>query len=133
MPREHFDLPQLPELVPHFHWAVKKNGFLFLAGMLGMDRDGNIVDGGLEAQVRQALQNTKDALDLAGAKPEDIVQLMAFFKAGGDLSFPEEFGLVVAAKQEILPGAEPAGTAVRVSELFLPEFLVEIQCVAAVG
>jgi enamine deaminase RidA (YjgF/YER057c/UK114 family) len=134
MPREHFDLPQLQQLtdmIPGFHWAVKKNGFLFLAGMIGLDRDANVVEG-LEGQVRQALENTKETLDLAGAKPEDIVQLMAFFKAGGDRSFPEEFGLVVAAKQEILPGAEPAGTAVRVSELFFPNLLVEIQVVAAV-
>jgi enamine deaminase RidA (YjgF/YER057c/UK114 family) len=117
--------------VPGFHWVVKDNGLLFLAGMIGLDREGNVVEG-LEAQIRQSLENTKEALDLAGAKPEDIVQFMAFFKTGGERSFVEEFGLVVAAKQEILPGAEPAGTALRVSELFFPDLLVEIQVIAAV-
>lgn len=129
---QYVDLPHLKDMVPGFHWGVKSNGFLFLAGMIGLDREGNVVEG-FEAQVRQSLENVKETLDLAGASPEDIMQFMAFLKVGDEASFVDQFGVVVQAKNDILPGAEPAGTALRISELFFPNLLVEIQVVAAVS
>lgn len=132
MTRESFDLPHLADLVPGFHWAVKQNGLVFLAGMIGLDQEGQVVEG-YEAQVRQSLENVNDTLALAGSEPSDIVQFMAFLKTGSDLPFPDQFGMVVAAKEEILPGSAPAGTAVRVDELFFPNLLIEIQVIAAVS
>ena len=46
---------------------------MFLAGQVGMDRDGKLVGGGVVAQFEQALANLLTALAAAGGQPADLV------------------------------------------------------------
>ena len=49
--------------------AVTGGRTVFLAGQVGMDRDGKLVGGGVVAQFEQALANLLTALAAAGGQP----------------------------------------------------------------
>ena len=51
---------------------------VYLAGQIGMDRDSNVVGGGIVAQFEQALGNMLIALAAAGGQPEDLVSLTIY-------------------------------------------------------
>src|SRR5215469_6538233 len=51
---------------------------VFLAGQIGMGRDGRVVAGGVVAQFEQALANLLTALAAAGGQPEDLVSLTLY-------------------------------------------------------
>ena len=51
---------------------------VFLAGQIGMDRDGKVAGGGVVPQFEQALGNLLTALAAAGGQPEDLVSLTIY-------------------------------------------------------
>jgi enamine deaminase RidA (YjgF/YER057c/UK114 family) len=131
MAHEVFDPEHLKGMVPGFHSAVKSGGLIFMAGQVAFDEKLEVVSGGLEAQTRQTLLNLKEVLELAGGRPEDLVQFMIFYKEVEGLSVSEAVGALVPLKNEILPGSAPVGFACSVKELLLPGLLIEIQAIAA--
>ena len=53
--------------------AVRVGELLFLSGVMGTKPGGGgLADGGIEGQTRQALENVKSALALAGAAMNDV-------------------------------------------------------------
>ena len=46
---------------------------VFLAGQTGVDRDGNVADGGVVPQFERAMTNLLTALGAAGGLPSDLV------------------------------------------------------------
>ncbi len=129
MPRTVPPLPGIPASRLPFSRIVEANGFVFLAGQVGLDKDLKIVDG-LEAQTRQALENIKEVLALAGSSPADIIQLMIFYKHTPGLVLNDAVQEFVQIKNDVLPGSAPVGFACSVHELLDPAFLVEVQAVA---
>ena len=104
---------------------------VFLAGQVGMDRDGNVVSGGVVAQFEQALANLLTALAAAGGQPGDLVSLTIYIV---DLADYQAHAIQIGAVWRRLAGAEyPAMAGVGVSRLWDPEALVEIQGIAAVS
>ncbi len=130
MPHEVFDPEHVRDMVPGFHSAVKSRGMIFLAGQVGLNEKLEVVEGGLEAQTRQALLNIREVLELAGAGPDDLAQFMIFYKDVEGLSIAEAVSGLVPLKNEILPGSGPVGFACSVKELLFPELLIEIQVIA---
>ncbi len=51
---------------------------VFLAGQIGMDRDGKLAGGGVVPQFEQALGNLLTALAAAGGQPADLVSLTIY-------------------------------------------------------
>ncbi len=47
---------------------------VYVSGQVPVGPNGQIVEGGIEAQTRQVLENIKAALALAGAAMEDVVK-----------------------------------------------------------
>jgi len=111
--------------------SVPARRMVFLAGQVGMDRDGKVVSGGVVAQFERALGNLLTALAAAGGQPGDLVSLTIYLvDLAGYQAHPGEIG----AAWRRLAGAEyPAMAAVGVSRLWDPEALVEIQGIAAVS
>ena len=104
---------------------------VFLAGQVGMDRDGQVVSGGVVAQFEQALANLLTALAAAGGQPGDLVSLTIYIV---DLADYQAHGKQIGAAWRRLVGAEyPATAGVEVTRLWDPEALVELQGIAAVG
>ena len=104
---------------------------VFLAGQIGMDRDGKVVDGGIVPQFEQALANLLAALAAAGGHPADLASLTVYLT---DLKDYQAHGKDIGAVWRRLAGPEyPAMAGVGVTRLWLPGALVEIQGVAVVN
>jgi enamine deaminase RidA (YjgF/YER057c/UK114 family) len=111
--------------------SVTESRLVFLAGQIGMDREGNIVSGGVVAQFEQALTNLLAALAGAGGRPEDLVSLTLYIV---DVEDYQAHGSQIGAVWRKLAGTQyPAMAGVGVTRLWVPEALVEIQGIAAVS
>jgi enamine deaminase RidA (YjgF/YER057c/UK114 family) len=115
-----------------FSHAVAATGrMVFLAGQTGVDRDGNVAEGGVVQQFERALTNLLTALGAAGGLPSDLVSLTVYLT---DMAGYQARGKEIGAVWRRLAGAEyPAMAAVGVTRLWLPELLVEIQGIAVVS
>jgi enamine deaminase RidA (YjgF/YER057c/UK114 family) len=110
--------------------AVTAGRMVFLAGQVGMDRDGKVVSGGVVAQFEQALANLLTALGAAGGAPGDLVSLTIYIV---DLADYQAHAREIGAVWRRLAGTEyPATAGVGVTRLWDPEALVELQGIAAV-
>jgi enamine deaminase RidA (YjgF/YER057c/UK114 family) len=104
---------------------------VFLAGQTGVDRDGNVADGGVVPQFERAMTNLLTALGTAGGLPSDLVSLTIYLT---DVPDYQAHVREIGAVWRRLAGTEyPAMAAVGVTRLWLPELLVEIQGIAVVS
>jgi enamine deaminase RidA (YjgF/YER057c/UK114 family) len=111
--------------------SVTASRMVFLAGQVGMDRDGKLVAGGVVAQFEQALANLLTALAAAGGQPDDLVSLTIYIV---DMADYQVHGKQIGAVWRRLVGADyPATAGVGVTQLWDPKALVELQGIAAVG
>ena len=88
--------------------SVTAGRMVFLAGQVGMDRDGKVVSGGVVAQFEQALANLLTALAAAGGQPGDLVSLTIYLV---DLADYQAHGKQIGAAWRRLVGAEYPATA----------------------
>ena len=111
--------------------SVTASRMVFLAGQVGMDRDGRVVDGGVVAQFEQALANLFTALGAAGGHPADLVSLTIYIV---DLADYQAHGKQIGAVWRRLAGTDyPATAGVGVTRLWDPAALVELQGIAAIS
>ena len=115
-----------------FSHAVAATGrMVFLAGQIGIDRDGKLAEGGVVPQFGQALGNLLTALAAAGGQPSDLVSLTIYLT---DVEDYQAHGKEIGAVWRRLAGTEyPAMAGVGVARLWLPEALVELQGIAVVS
>lgn len=106
--------------------AVRVGDVVFLSGVLGTKPGGaGLADGGIEGQTRQALENVKENLALAGAKMEDVAKCTVF------LTDVANFAAMNKVYHEFFPTDPPARSTVAVAALVVPNALIEIECTAA--
>ena len=104
---------------------------VFLAGQIGMDRDGQVAPGGVVAQFEQALSNLLAALAAAGGHPSDLASLTIYLT---DVEDYQAHGKEIGAVWRRLAGSDyPAMAGVGVTKLWLPGAMVEIQGIAVVS
>ena len=104
---------------------------VFLAGQTGVDRDGNVADGGVVPQFERAMTNLLTALGAAGGLPSDLVSLTIYLT---DMADYQAHAREIGAVWRRLAGTEyPAMAAVGVTRLWRPGLLVEIQGIAVVS
>ena len=108
---------QAVEVAPNARW-------LHISGQLGIGPDGKLRDG-IAAQAEQAWTNILNILSAAGMGAADIVKITTFVVSAGDV------GAVRVAREAALGSVRPASTLLVVQALANPEFLVEIEAVAA--
>jgi 2-iminobutanoate/2-iminopropanoate deaminase len=115
-----------PQAVGPYSLGIRSGGFLFLSGQLGLDpNSGRFVEGGVEAQTRQALLNIKSVLKDAGRDLSDVVKTSVF------LSDIEDFPKMNAVYAEFFENDPPARSTMEVGAL--PKLgLVEIEVIAKV-
>lgn len=108
--------------------VVRRGEFLFLAGQVATDADGNVIGAGdMKAQVRQVLENMKTVLASQGADFADIVKITIYTT---DIDAYLQTGEI---RQEYWQGIAPASTLVQIERLARPVFLVEIEATAIVS
>jgi enamine deaminase RidA (YjgF/YER057c/UK114 family) len=115
--REFFEQTGIPAAV----WA---GNTLRLTGHTGDAPDGSYPEG-LEVQLRATFANIELTLTEAGLGWPDVVEINAYH-----VGLLDQTELVLRFAAEFLDVPFPAWTAVGVTELFVPEALVEVRCVA---
>jgi Putative translation initiation inhibitor, yjgF family len=107
--------------------AVRAGHQLHVSGHTGEDQQG-LFPTQPEDQIRGTFRNLTETLSVAGMDWSDVVSLTSYHVG---LRGQEEAVLRVAG--EFLEAPFPAWTAVGVTEIWPPEALIEISCVAQLG
>ncbi len=115
-----------PPFSPYSHTVEAPAGvrWLHISGQVGVRPDGSLSEGGA-GQMEQTWRNLLAALADADMGPHDLV------KVTGYLTRPDEVPLYREVRDSLLGGAQPASTLLLVAGLAHPDWLVEIEAVAA--
>jgi enamine deaminase RidA (YjgF/YER057c/UK114 family) len=97
---------------------------VFGAGQTGVDTDGRIGEG-IEEQSRLTWRNIEGVLAGAGMEISDIVQVTMLLVSRDDLATAR------AVREAFLAGHRPASTLLFVAGLAHPDWLIEVDFVAA--
>ena len=97
---------------------------IHVSGQVGMRPDGRVAEG-IEAQLACAWQNILAILAASNMAAADIVKVTTY------LTRAEDFKVHPRIRAQYLGDARPTATAVCVSALAAPEFLCEIEAIAA--
>ncbi len=126
MKKEVLTSSKAPKAIGPYSLGIRSGGFLFLSGQLGLDPEsGEFVEGGVEAQTRQALLNIRSVLQDAGSDLSDVVKTSVF------LSDIADFPKMNAVYAEFFKNNHPARSTMQVGAL--PKLgLVEIEVIAKV-
>lgn len=123
--RETVSTDGAPAAIGAYSQAVRGNGFVFTAGQIPMDADGELVTGPVAAQTRQCLDNIQVILREAGCGMADVVKVTVYLD---DL---EDFDAMNAAYEGYFDDEPPARSAVEVGAIPKGAAL-EIEAVAVV-
>jgi reactive intermediate/imine deaminase len=104
---------------------VKGGRLLFLSGQVGRDRNDQVAKGDIEAQTRQAFENIKAILEAAGGRFDQIVKVQFFVR---DMAY---WRLINEVRKEYFTGELPASTFIEVNRFVEPDWMIEIDCIAA--
>jgi 2-iminobutanoate/2-iminopropanoate deaminase len=99
---------------------------IYTAGQLGRDADGNIVGGGMRAQLEQTFKNLEACLKAAGATWADVIKTNTFVTDYAAFSECRD------VRMRYIGVASPTSTTIQISGLAQPGAMVEIELVAAV-
>ena len=113
-----------PGAIGPYSQGIKANGFVFASGQIGLEpATGELVEGGIEEQSRQALLNVKNVLEAAGSSLDKVVKTTVFLKDIND------FATMNAVYSEFFKADCPARSAVQVAAL-PKNALVEMEVIA---
>ncbi len=124
--REVFQSAALPRLLP-FSSVVRAGETLYVSGNLGnVPGKFALVAGGVTAETRQALENIRESLAVAGSSLDRVVKCTVFLVDMADFQAMNE------VYREFFPIDPPARTTVGVQALAM-NARVEIECIALAG
>ena len=126
-PRRQVIQPEGVPRLPVFSSAVRSGDLIFLSGAIGAApgvSPPRLVEGGVQAETRQAIENLVAVLEAAGATLADVVKCTVFLADMADYAAMNE------AYLEYFGDAPPARSALGANGLALGA-RVEIECIAA--
>lgn len=123
-----------PESLPKpsgFAHGTLAGNTVYLGGQTALDKDMNIVPGGIVEQFRQCFSNVLTTLKEAGGRPEHLVSVTIYLTDVDDyMANGREIGRI----WRDMAGTEyPALAGIGVSRLWQKEALIEIQGVAVIA
>ncbi|HZW85390.1 MAG TPA: Rid family hydrolase [Nitrososphaerales archaeon] len=104
--------------------GVIANGFLFVAGQIGIERETGALREGIAAQARQALENMKAVLDAAGVPLQNVVRVGVYYLDNTHSKIVQEI------YKEFFPSEPPARTSVQAAPA--KNALIEFDCIAVI-
>ena len=125
--RRHNPMPVLPSYETIYAHGVEVSAgarTLFVSGQVGVDGNYQLVEGGFGPQCKQAISNLESVLRSANMTLRDIVKITVF------ITDREHLAELRDARLKFLAVA-PAVTSVIVAGLHHPDWLIEIEAVAA--
>ena len=124
---EHLSFSSAPQKVAPFSHAVRAGEYLFITGQmptLKNDRT-KLVDGGIEAQTHQVMENLLEVLDAAGSSLEKVIFARVYLVNFGDFDKMNRVYASYFEKDKL-----PARTCIGVTGLAVGAF-VEIDFIAS--
>lgn len=97
---------------------------LYIAGQVGAAPDGSVPKD-IKSQAENAWTNCQRILEFNGMRIKDLVKVNHFLVNSSDIAAYNQ------VRMKFLGETRPASTLIIVKELFKPEFLVEVEMVAA--
>ncbi len=128
-----------PKALGPYSPAVKGGGLVFVAGQLGIDpATGNVVEGGIEAETKQALRNIQKLLEAAGTSLDQVVKATVFLRDINDFQamngvYAEFFVANPPARSAFQVGALPRGAAVEIEAIALAPCSCGCDCDCSCG
>jgi enamine deaminase RidA (YjgF/YER057c/UK114 family) len=109
---------------------VRAGRIIFVAGQTSLDQKGELVGkSDFAAQAAQVFRNLSAALESVGCTASNLVKLTVFLRDMENLpTYREARNRFFAT---VTPPAAPAVTLVEVSRLYGPDFMIEIEAIAA--
>ncbi len=98
--------------------------YIFTAGQVGMGADGKVLEG-IEAQAEKVYANLLAILEDAGMGPGNIVKMTTY------LINPDDGPGAHKARAKVLGDVKPPNTLLYIKRLANPDFLLEVELVAA--
>lgn len=131
MPRTVIASDRLPPLRSPLSYGVKAGGWVFTAGMLGLDPAGNLVGASpgrpdIEAQTRQTLQNLTTVLETLGASLDRVAKVKGYIT---DFRYFDRYN---ATYRDFFKPPYPARATVG-NGLARENAVVEVEAIAAVS
>ncbi len=125
--RQIISTPAAPAAIGPYSQAVRIGNLIFTSGQIPLDPvSGKLVEGTVEEQTRQVLENVKAVLEAAGSGLERVVKSTVFIKSMDD------FARINAVYAEFFPSDPPARSCVEVARL-PKDAGVEIEVIAHIG
>ncbi|MCQ1057839.1 RidA family protein [Photobacterium sp. DNB23_23_1] len=106
-------------------WAITHNGTLYTA-QIPIDQSGAVVEGGIDAQTRQTLDNLVHTLECAGESLDSVLQVLIY------VTDREYLATVNKLYAEYFNAPYPNRAAMVVAGLAREDMLVELVVYAAV-
>ena len=107
--------------------GVRVGNMLYVSGMLGRDENLNVIKDP-EAQLVRVFENTGLVLAMAGATFNDVIEFVGYFT-----HLQRDYPLFQTVKAHYLTKELPAQTAIGISELSMPDLLLELKCTALIA
>ena len=118
---------KVPPPIGPYSVAIGAGNFIFTSGQIPADKDGNLVEGGIQQQTEKVLDNLKAILEDNGLTMGDVIKTTVFLKDMNDFAAMNE----VYARYCPAESA-PARSAVQVARL-PRDVSVEIELIALKG
>lgn len=115
-----------PKAIGPYSQGIAIDGWFFSSGQIPLTPEGNIVEGGIEAQTEQVFANLRAVLAAAGSSLDQVVKTTVFVQ---DLN---DFGKLNAVYEKAFGSHKPARSTVQVARL-PRDVLVEIEVIARLG
>jgi len=112
-----------PSAIGPYNQAIKANGFIFCSGQISLTADGDLINGDVESQTVQVLDNLKAVLVESGSSFDKVVKATIF------LSNMDDFEKVNEVYGKYFTDHKPARACVEVSRL-PKDMNVEIEMIA---
>lgn len=124
MQREVIATDNAPAAVGPYSQAIGIGDLVYTAGQVALDKNtGKLVEGGVQEQAQQALENLKAVLEAAGSNLNNVVKTTVF------LQNMDDYAAVNEVYGRYFDEGAPARSAVAVAALPLGA-LIEIEAVA---
>ncbi|HEY9076880.1 MAG TPA: RidA family protein [Anaerolineaceae bacterium] len=116
-----------PKAIGPYSIGIDAQGFIFASGQLGIDPGtGALVEGGVEAETRQALMNLSKVLESGGSSLDLVVKTTVFLRDIADFSkmnsiYAEFFTNEPPARSAFQVAALPRGASVEIEAIAMKQ------------
>ena len=128
MPFSTITTPEAKPVANYKMATIQEGGqLLYISGQVARDTDGNVIGtGDMRTQARQVFQNLRQVLQAAGGDLNDLMKITTY------ITKIENFPALAEVRSEVFQGELPASTLIVVKSLFHPDFLIEVEGIAAI-